>query len=325
MIFLIYYVWIGGEAEGGIIQAFFIAQQLVGEKHQREKVQKLLGRKQMKRTIIWTVSIVVMICRVKSQYRIVRVNPLKELTTNLKTHEVRECEGGAMSLQCPEGSKVRKLELNTGTMLLISDFNCVSWLWQSIKREKPLFTLVNIPLADMLCQHFHSICGIWVSDEAKLHFWVEGWRYWSDRKLQWMHQQKVKRPLSNIFISHNFLTERLQLFSTHAHRQNFLQDLHVEMTKLTYHAPNPTRDFLFSKVSSPHLHKLRFTVPMLLEVKKLKWIVVIDLLIVTLSRSVKARRNVWSMCLYVGTQILIWRLSTPVLIWEWCRMKLLIE
>ena len=115
-----------GRPEGGIIQAFFIAQQLVGEKHQREKVQKLLGRKQMKRTIIWTVSIVVMICRVKSQYRIVRVNPLKELTTNLKTHEVRECEGGAMSLQCPEGSKVRKLELNTGTMLLISDFNCVS-------------------------------------------------------------------------------------------------------------------------------------------------------------------------------------------------------
>ena len=114
---------LAGRPEGGIIQAFFIAQQLVGEKHQREKVQKLLERKQMKRTIIWTV---LLICRVKSQYRIARVNPLKELATNLKTHEVRECEGGAMSLQCPEGSKVRELELNTDTMLLISDFNCLS-------------------------------------------------------------------------------------------------------------------------------------------------------------------------------------------------------
>ena len=41
------------------------------------------------------------------QYNIVRINPLQQLSESLKTHHEKECEDSVMSLQCPEGTKVR--------------------------------------------------------------------------------------------------------------------------------------------------------------------------------------------------------------------------
>ena len=40
------------------------------------------------------------------QYNIIRVNPSKQLSETLQTHSEEECEGGVMSLQCPEGTNV---------------------------------------------------------------------------------------------------------------------------------------------------------------------------------------------------------------------------
>ena len=49
---------------------------------------------------------VLLFSSVNSQYNIIRINPFKQLSETLKAHTVQESDRGAMSLNCPEGTKV---------------------------------------------------------------------------------------------------------------------------------------------------------------------------------------------------------------------------
>ena len=57
--------------------------------------------------------------QVEAQYNIVRINPFKEISETLKTHHEEECEGNVMSLQCPEGTKVRNANRRVSVLNLI--------------------------------------------------------------------------------------------------------------------------------------------------------------------------------------------------------------
>ena len=54
-----------------------------------------------------------------SQYNIKRINPFKELSFSLRIHHIEGWDGGNISLQCPEGTKVRSTQYSQEMFILL--------------------------------------------------------------------------------------------------------------------------------------------------------------------------------------------------------------
>ena len=83
------------------------------------------------------ISLLMLLSSCTTQYNILRVNPFEQLSTTLKTHQVEECDGATISLNCPQGTKVccNYLNIFSYDTLLILDFYNLCLLWNPVQQE----------------------------------------------------------------------------------------------------------------------------------------------------------------------------------------------
>ena len=95
--------------------------------------------------ILFTLTLVLLLQSTPSQYHINRVNPFKQLSETLQSHQAEGCDGSVLNLKCPGGTKVRKFTLRFNLILIDLQISIQSVHYGSSKTKTHCSAFLSTP------------------------------------------------------------------------------------------------------------------------------------------------------------------------------------